>query len=249
MAPRWKVSTLTALWALSLLGCCNFGCCKKTTRTSGSERGGTGGETGGGSEGGREEGRAGGGEGGGSEEEQGLMSHERVKRGWVWNQFFVVEEYTGTEPLYVGKQCHLWVSHTGFNEGILALSVLPHSTQHTAPEPVSQIHTDSDEGEGTITYTISGEGAGTIFIIDELTGDIHATERLDREEKAFYTLRAQARDRPSDDLLEPESEFVIKVQDINDSEPKFLEGPYIGSVAELSPIGRVEEAWREGSGR
>ncbi|KAJ3602698.1 hypothetical protein NHX12_030447 [Muraenolepis orangiensis] len=132
------------------------------------------------------------------------MSLERVKRGWVWNQFFVVEEYTGTEPLYVGK-----------------------------------IHTDSDEGEGTIKYTISGEGAGTIFIIDELTGDIHATERLDREEKAFYTLRAQARDRPSDDPLEPESEFVIKVQDINDSEPKFLEGPYIGSVAELSPIVQV----------
>ncbi|XP_055077915.1 cadherin-22 [Periophthalmus magnuspinnatus] len=127
---------------------------------------------------------------------------DRVKRGWVWNQFFVVEEYTGTEPLYVGK-----------------------------------IHTDSDEGEGNIKYTISGEGAGTIFIIDELTGDIHATARLDREEKAFYTLRAQARDRLSNDPLEPESEFVIKVQDINDSEPKFLEGPYITSVAELSPIG------------
>ena len=103
-----------------------------------------------------------------------------------------------------------------------------------------QIHTDSDEGEGTIKYTISGEGAGTIFIIDELTGDIHATERLDREEKAFYTLRAQALDRLSSDPLEPESEFVIKVQDINDSEPKFLEGPYIGSVAELSPIGTWE---------
>ncbi|KAM9482404.1 cadherin-22 [Clarias gariepinus] len=130
------------------------------------------------------------------------VTHERVKRGWVWNQFFVVEEYTGTEPLYVGK-----------------------------------IHSDSDEGDGSIKYTISGEGAGTIFIIDEVTGDIHATERLDREEKAFYTLRAQARDRQSDAPLEPESEFVIKVQDINDSEPKFLEGPYIGSVAELSPIG------------
>ncbi|XP_046893124.1 cadherin-22-like [Hypomesus transpacificus] len=138
----------------------------------------------------------------GSSQEDGLMSHERVKRGWVWNQFFVVEEYTGTEPLYVGK-----------------------------------IHTDSDEGEGTIKYTISGEGAGSIFIIDELTGDIHATERLDREEKTYYTLRAQARGRLSNEPLEPESEFVIKVQDINDSEPKFLEGPYIGSVAELSPIG------------
>ncbi|XP_017560740.1 cadherin-22 [Pygocentrus nattereri] len=134
--------------------------------------------------------------------EKSPMSHERVKRGWVWNQFFVVEEYTGTEPLYVGK-----------------------------------IHSDSDEGDGSIKYTISGEGAGTIFIIDEVTGDIHATERLDREEKAFYTLRAQARDRLTDAPLEPESEFVIKVQDINDSEPKFLEGPYIGSVAELSPIG------------
>ncbi|KAG7275574.1 hypothetical protein CRUP_006719 [Coryphaenoides rupestris] len=66
------------------------------------------------------------------------------------------------------------------------------------------------QGEGTIKYTISGEGAGTIFIIDELTGDIHATERLDREEKAFYTLRAQARERLSSDPLEPESEFVIK---------------------------------------
>nr|XP_005304884.1 cadherin-22 isoform X4 [Chrysemys picta bellii] len=131
-----------------------------------------------------------------------LLAGGRVKRGWVWNQFFVVEEYTGTEPLYVGK-----------------------------------IHSDSDEGDGSIKYTISGEGAGSIFLIDEVTGDIHATERLDREQKTFYTLRAQARDRQTNQLLEPESEFIIKVQDINDSEPRFLEGPYIGSVAELSPIG------------
>ncbi|NXG39374.1 CAD22 protein, partial [Dromaius novaehollandiae] len=131
-----------------------------------------------------------------------LLAGGRVKRGWVWNQFFVVEEYTGTEPLYVGK-----------------------------------IHSDSDEGDGSIKYTISGEGAGTIFLIDEVTGDIHATERLDREQKTFYTLRAQARDRQTDRLLEPESEFIIKVQDINDSEPRFLGGPYIGSVAELSPVG------------
>lgn len=27
----------------------------------------------------------------------------RDKRGWVWNQFFVLEEYTGLEPLYIGK--------------------------------------------------------------------------------------------------------------------------------------------------
>lgn len=28
---------------------------------------------------------------------------QRVKRGWVWNQFFVLEEYMGSEPQYVGK--------------------------------------------------------------------------------------------------------------------------------------------------
>ncbi|XP_015976725.2 cadherin-22 isoform X2 [Rousettus aegyptiacus] len=140
-------------------------------------------------------------------QQDGTLSMGRVKRGWVWNQFFVVEEYTGTEPLYVGK-----------------------------------IHSDSDEGDGAIKYTISGEGAGTIFLIDELTGDIHAMERLDREQKTFYTLRAQARDRATNRLLEPESEFIIKVQDINDSEPRFLHGPYIGSVAELSPTGVIRTA-------
>uniref|UniRef100_A0A674PJU3 Cadherin 22 n=1 Tax=Takifugu rubripes TaxID=31033 RepID=A0A674PJU3_TAKRU len=173
-----KLRVWTLLAALGLLSVCRFGYCEASRTSSPTS--------------------------GGRKEDHGPSSLERVKRGWVWNQFFVVEEYTGTEPLYVGK-----------------------------------IHTDSDEGEGNIKYTISGEGAGSIFIIDELTGDIHATERLDREEKAFYTLRAQARNRLSDDPLEPESEFVIKVQDINDSEPKFLEGPYIGSVAELSPIGKA----------
>uniref|UniRef100_A0A673IY45 Cadherin-22 n=1 Tax=Sinocyclocheilus rhinocerous TaxID=307959 RepID=A0A673IY45_9TELE len=175
MAPRWRGGAQALAVTLGILQCCGW-LSAQTVRTSVGMMG--------------------------RGPEQWPMSHERVKRGWVWNQFFVVEEYTGTEPLYVGK-----------------------------------IHSDSDEGDGSIKYTISGEGAGTVFIIDEVTGDIHATERLDREEKTFYTLRAQARDRQTDAPLEPESEFVIKVQDINDSEPKFLEGPYIGSVAELSPIG------------
>lgn len=39
--------------------------------------------------------------------------------------------------------------------------------------------------------------------------------------------------------LEPESEFIIKVQDINDNEPKFLDGPYVASVPEMSPVGEL----------
>uniref|UniRef100_G3TYW4 Cadherin 9 n=1 Tax=Loxodonta africana TaxID=9785 RepID=G3TYW4_LOXAF len=28
----------------------------------------------------------------------------RSKRGWMWNQFFLLEEYTGTDTQYVGKR-------------------------------------------------------------------------------------------------------------------------------------------------
>ncbi|XP_040209844.1 cadherin-7 [Rana temporaria] len=126
----------------------------------------------------------------------------RTKRSWVWNQFFVLEEYTGSDSLYVGK-----------------------------------LHSDVDTGENGIKYVLTGEGAGTIFNIDEFTGDIHASKRLDREEQAYYTLRAQAIDRLTNKPVEPESEFVIKVQDINDNEPKFLDGPYIAGIPEMSPVG------------
>ncbi|XP_074842054.1 cadherin-12 isoform X1 [Carettochelys insculpta] len=129
-------------------------------------------------------------------------SSQRVKRGWVWNQFFVLEEYMGSEPQYVGK-----------------------------------LHSDLDKGVGTVKYTLTGDGAGTVFTIDETTGDIHAIRSLDREEKPFYTLRAQAVDIDTRKPLEPESEFIIKVQDINDNEPKFLDGPYVASVPEMSPVG------------
>lgn len=126
----------------------------------------------------------------------------RQKRSWVWNQFFVLEEFTGDEPLYVGK-----------------------------------LHSDVDKGEGKVKYVLMGEGASSIFTIDENTGDIHAIKRLDREEQAYYTLRAQALDYDTSRPVEPESEFVIKVQDINDNEPKFLDGPYNARVPEMSPVG------------
>uniref|UniRef100_A0A4W5PLY3 Cadherin-12 n=1 Tax=Hucho hucho TaxID=62062 RepID=A0A4W5PLY3_9TELE len=132
----------------------------------------------------------------------GASGIQRVKRGWVWNQFFVLEEYMGSDPQYVGK-----------------------------------LHTDLDKGESEVKYTLMGEGAGSIFTIDATTGDIHALRSLDREVKPYYTLRAQAVDIDTNRPLEPESEFVIKVQDINDNEPKFLEGPYTASVLEMSPVG------------
>uniref|UniRef100_A0A8C5HMX9 Cadherin domain-containing protein n=1 Tax=Gouania willdenowi TaxID=441366 RepID=A0A8C5HMX9_GOUWI len=132
---------------------------------------------------------------------EGQVLH-RSKRGWVWNQFFVIEEYTGPDPVLVGR-----------------------------------LHSDVDSGNGNIKYILSGEGAGTIFVIDDKTGNIHATKKLDREEQAQYTLTAQAVARDTNKPLEPPSEFIVKVQDINDNPPEFLHGPYYARVPEMSNVG------------
>ncbi|KAG8437619.1 hypothetical protein GDO86_008364 [Hymenochirus boettgeri] len=100
-----------------------------------------------------------------------------------------------------------------------------------------RLHTDLDPGSSKIKYILSGEGAGTIFVINDKTGDIHAMKRLDREEKAEYTLTAQAFDRDTNKPLEPPSEFIIKVQDINDNAPEFSNGPYHATVPEMSVVG------------
>uniref|UniRef100_A0A673YRX1 Cadherin 8 n=1 Tax=Salmo trutta TaxID=8032 RepID=A0A673YRX1_SALTR len=137
---------------------------------------------------------------------RGLVEGQRIlsraKRGWVWNQMFVLEEFSGPDPILVGR-----------------------------------LHTDLDVGSTPIKYVLAGEGAGTIFAINEITGDIHAMKRLDREEKAEYTLTAQVTNRDTDQPLEPPSEFIIKVQDINDNPPQFVEGPYRASVPEMSQVG------------
>uniref|UniRef100_A0A672R5G8 Cadherin-10 n=1 Tax=Sinocyclocheilus grahami TaxID=75366 RepID=A0A672R5G8_SINGR len=126
----------------------------------------------------------------------------RSKRGWMWRQFFLQEEYTGTEHQYIGK-----------------------------------LHSDMDKGDGTVMYVLAGDGAGTIFVIDSNSGDLHATRSLDREEKPFYTLRAQVVNKKTGLPLEPETEFTVKLHDINDNEPKFDKEVYTASVPERSHIG------------
>ncbi|XP_059547858.1 cadherin-9 isoform X4 [Myotis daubentonii] len=138
--------------------------------------------------------------------DDGKMLH-RTKRGWMWNQFFLLEEYTGTDTQYVGK-----------------------------------LHTDQDKGDGNLKYILTGDGAGSIFVIDENTGDIHAAKKLDREEKSLYILRAKAIDRKTGRQVEPESEFIIKIHDINDNEPKFTKDLYTASVPEMSVVGIIKTA-------
>ncbi|XP_029356004.1 cadherin-11-like [Echeneis naucrates] len=130
------------------------------------------------------------------------MPRSRLRRSWLWNQFFVIEEYRGPEPVLIGR-----------------------------------LHTDMDKGDGRTKYTLEGEGVGSVFVIDSNTGNIHVTKSLDREEKDQYRLIATATDRQTGQALEPSSEFIIRVQDINDNPPIFPNEAYIAMVPEMANIG------------
>ncbi|KAG5841633.1 hypothetical protein ANANG_G00168700 [Anguilla anguilla] len=110
--------------------------------------------------------------------QRGAETRSRSRRSWIWNQFFVIEEYSGPEPVLIGR-----------------------------------LHTDMDRGDGRTKYP------------------------LDREEKDEYRLIATATDRQTDRALEPSSQFVIRVQDINDNPPVFQDGPYSAIVPEMANIG------------
>ncbi|XP_045897341.1 cadherin-10-like [Micropterus dolomieu] len=176
---RRKVCVLMVLWAMANLSSPGHSL-RALRRTTGGRRGSTG-LTG---------------------QDANGVPLRRSKRGWMWNQFFLLEEYTGTDMQYVGK-----------------------------------LHSDSDRGDGSVRYVLTGEGAGTLFKIDEKSGDIHATKRLDREEKAYYILHAKAVNRFTNEALEGQSEFIIKIHDINDNEPRFTKDPYMANVPEMSDIG------------
>lgn len=77
---RRTVWVLVVLWAMIYLSCPGYGL-RALRRTTGGRRGSmglTGQDTNG-------------------------VPLRRSKRGWMWNQFFLLEEYTGTDMQYVGK--------------------------------------------------------------------------------------------------------------------------------------------------
>lgn len=102
----------------------------------------------------------------------------------------------------------------------------------------TQLQSNMDRLDGNVRYILTGEGAGTIFQIDEKTGDLHAIRKLDREEKANYTLQVTAVNTRTNQPLEPETEFIIKIHDINDNEPKFAKATYTASVPEMTAVGK-----------
>ncbi|XP_039995704.1 cadherin-5 [Xiphias gladius] len=82
-------------------------------------------------------------------------------------------------------------------------------------------------------FKIEGEGANTIFTVDQ-KGDLFVTKSLDREEKNLYHLTARMFDGKNK-VIEDSGDFVVQVTDINDNSPVFPK-TYNGSITERSPM-------------
>ncbi|XP_044227926.1 cadherin-5 [Thunnus albacares] len=83
-------------------------------------------------------------------------------------------------------------------------------------------------------FEIKGEGANTIFTVDD-KGDLFVNRTLNREEKSAYHLTARMYDG-NNKVIEDSGDFVVQVTDINDNTPVFPR-TYNGSIMERSPIG------------
>ncbi|XP_049721123.1 protocadherin Fat 1 isoform X2 [Elephas maximus indicus] len=94
---------------------------------------------------------------------------------------------------------------------------------------------DEDPGrDGEIRYSIrDGSGVG-VFRIDEETGVIETSDRLDRELTSHYWLTVYAADQG----VVPLSSFIeiyIEVEDVNDNAPQTSEPVYYPEILENSP--------------
>ncbi|KAF7649184.1 hypothetical protein LDENG_00145410, partial [Lucifuga dentata] len=96
---------------------------------------------------------------------------------------------------------------------------------------------DADDS-GNVQYSLLT--STDMFRIDELTGEVRVTDRLDREMTPRYDLLIEARDQAK---LSPQlfstTELVVVLQDINDNPPKFVPKVYKIKVPEDVPVGTL----------
>ncbi|XP_039419572.1 cadherin-22 [Corvus cornix cornix] len=147
-----------------------------------------------------------------------LLAGGRVKRGWVWNQFFVVEEYTGTEPLYVGKIPVLL--------GLVVRVGLAHPAAHGFPLLLGH------------RYAIDrSTDAERIFDIDAKTGAIVTGKVLDRETAGWHNITVLAMEADNHSQVSRAS-LRIRILDVNDNPPE-LATPYEAAVCEDAKPGQL----------
>ncbi|KAF6084027.1 FAT atypical cadherin 1 [Phyllostomus discolor] len=146
------------------------------------------------------------------------------------------------KPVSLSSTCYVEVEVIDVNENLHA-PVFPSFVERAVVKedvPIgSSVVTvsahDEDTGrDGEIRYSIrDGSGVG-VFKIDEETGVIETSDRLDRESAPHYWLTVYATDQG----VVPLSSFIevyVEVEDVNDNAPRTSEPVYYPEIVENSP--------------
>ena len=95
---------------------------------------------------------------------------------------------------------------------------------------------DPDIGEnGRVRYVIKNGNEDKKFSIQEFSGALSTTARLNREEKAQYDLEIEASDVTSP-FYNTTAHVTVFVSDVNDNSPKFTKDSYEVDIRELTKI-------------
>ncbi|XP_053322204.1 desmoglein-4-like [Spea bombifrons] len=103
--------------------------------------------------------------------------------------------------------------------------------------PIAKVHSDAAI-KTNIRYTVSGPGVDMypfgVFLINPRTGDLNVTGvTVDREQISIFFLVVRAISNNGADLEKP-LELRVRVLDINDNPPIFMQSVFVGSIAERS---------------
>uniref|UniRef100_W5L865 Si:dkey-22o22.2 n=1 Tax=Astyanax mexicanus TaxID=7994 RepID=W5L865_ASTMX len=119
--------------------------------------------------------------------------------------------------------------HASVTEELTELPVLVLEVSATDP--------DQEADQSAVRYSLHGQGAGSEFTIEELTGRIYAQKRLDREDRSTWRFLVLATDENGAGLT-GFADVLVEVRDINDNAPIFLcasDSCFVGHVPENSP--------------
>ncbi|XP_076827668.1 neural-cadherin [Brachyhypopomus gauderio] len=119
--------------------------------------------------------------------------------------------------------------HTSVTEELTDLPVLVLEVSATDP--------DQEADQSAVRYSLHGQGAGSGFTIEELSGRIYAQKRLDREDRSAWRFLVLATDENGAGLT-GFADVLVEVRDVNDNAPRFLcasDGCFVGHVPENSP--------------
>jgi protocadherin Fat 4 len=119
-----------------------------------------------------------------------------------------------------------------FNEGVYA-----GTTADTFVVTVSA--SDLDRGtNGVVRYNVTSGDTAKLFTVDATSGRITVTGTLDREAVSSYDLTIEAADQGVVKLTGT-THVLIRLLDINDNAPQFVETSYTGSITENAQPGKT----------